>query len=113
MIPPAKVHAAQRNVVQRVIEVGGPNAQGVKRKTEPGGSPESRDVQSNSTRNLSDPREGDDVSRIWHPMRGNGDEAAWFGYMGDPGDQVECRKQPARGRPYIIAIASRLATVRA
>ena len=113
MIPPAKVHAAQRNVVQRVIEVGGPNAQGVKRKADPGRSPESRDVQSNSARNLSDPRERDDVSRIWHPMRGNGDEAARSGYMGDPGDQVECRKQPARGRPYIIAIASRLATVRA
>ena len=113
MIPPAKMHAAQWNVVDRMVQIGGPDAQSIERQADPCGFPQPRDVEPYSACNFRDAGDSDDVSWMGHPMWGDGDEAAGPQQMGDPGDQVEGGEQPARCCPYAITMASRPVIVRA
>ncbi|GLV28567.1 hypothetical protein TomTYG75_10890 [Sphingobium sp. TomTYG75] len=83
------MHAAQWNIVERMVQIGWPHAKGVKGKADPGGPTQSRDMQSRSTRNFRHTRQRDDVSGVGHPIWRDGYEAAWPGQMGDARDKIK------------------------
>ncbi len=89
MIPPAQMHAVQWNIVERMVQIGWPHAQRVKRKADTGGLTQSRDMQSRSPRYFRHAGQRDDVSGVGHPIWRDGYEAAWPGQMGHARDQIK------------------------
>ena len=89
MIPPAQMHAAQWNIVKRMIQIGWPHAQGVKGKADPGGLAQFRDMQSYSPRYFRHTRQCDDFIGVGHPIWRDGYEAAGPGQMDYARDQIK------------------------
>ncbi len=67
MIPPAQITLADSDVVEGMVEVGGPHAKRVKCQPHSGGFPEPGDEKADCSGDFGDAGEGNDLWRERHP----------------------------------------------
>ncbi len=104
MVKPAGGRATDGDIVDRVVDIRGIDAQRVKREADTrgiahAGHQTGRDHQADCARNLGSTGEQDNLLGKGHPVGRDRQKAAGRPDMGDARDQINDRQQPAKDGP--------------